>query len=44
MTGISNAKIYSDIKKKRLRALKAGGRTLILSRDLQAWIDGWNPR
>ena len=44
MTGISTAKIYSDIKKKRLRSAKAGGRTLILAKDLQAWIDSWTTR
>ncbi|OAI44270.1 hypothetical protein AYO42_04950 [Rhizomicrobium sp. SCGC AG-212-E05] len=41
MTGISNAKIYSDIKKGLLHSTKAGGRTLVLATDLQNWIESW---
>jgi excisionase family DNA binding protein len=41
LTGISNTKIYSDIKDGRLRPSKNGGRTLILAKDLQEWINGW---
>jgi len=42
MTGISTAKIYAEIKSGRLRVAKAGKRTLVLSKDLQAWVDSWS--
>jgi excisionase family DNA binding protein len=44
LTGLSNATIYDAIKKGRLRSTKAGCRTLILTPDLQAWMDGWTRR
>jgi excisionase family DNA binding protein len=44
LTGLSNATIYLAIKKGLLRSTKAGGRTLILTQDLQAWMDGWSRR
>ena len=44
LTGLSNATIYAAIKKGFLRSTKAGGRTLILTRDLKTWMDGWKRR
>ena len=44
LTGLSNATIYAAIKKGRLRSNKAGGRTLILTQELQAWMDSWTRR
>jgi excisionase family DNA binding protein len=41
LTGISNTKIYTEIQQGRLRTSKSGRRTLILAKDLQAWVDGW---
>src|SRR4051812_4007005 len=44
LTGLSNATNYLAIKKGLLKSTKAGGRTLILTQDLQAWMDGWGSR
>jgi len=44
LMGLSNATIYAAIKKGQLRSTKVGGRTLILTHDLQAWMDGWTQR
>jgi excisionase family DNA binding protein len=44
LTGLSNATIYAAIKQGQLRSTKAGGRTLILAHDLQAWMDSWTRR
>ena len=35
--GIKRVKVYDEIKSNRLRAVKAGGRTLILAEDAAAW-------
>lgn len=37
--GIGRSTIYRAIKRGELTARKAGGRTLIMSDDLQAWLD-----
>jgi excisionase family DNA binding protein len=39
--GVSRAHIYKAIANKQLRAVKCGGRTQILSEDLQAWVASW---
>ncbi len=36
--GLSRSKIYEEIKARRLRAIKAGGRRLILRTDLEAYF------
>jgi hypothetical protein len=35
--GIKRVKVYDEIKTNRLRAVRAGGRTLILAEDAAAW-------
>lgn len=35
--GVGTTFVYAEIKAGRLRAVKAGGRTLILRRDAEAW-------
>lgn len=41
LVGISRAKLYQAMQDRKLRAVKCDHRTLILAKDLQAWIDGW---
>lgn len=41
---ISRSSLYQVINNKQLRAVKRGRRTLILSKDLQTWIDSWPAR
>jgi excisionase family DNA binding protein len=43
LVGVSHTKLYQAIQNKELRAVKCGRRTLILVKDLQAWIDAWPP-
>ncbi len=38
-TGLGRSFIYEEIKADRLRAFKAGARTLIAADDLKAWLD-----
>jgi excisionase family DNA binding protein len=40
LVGLSTATIYRDIKEGRLHTKKLGGRTLILAKDLDAWLNG----
>lgn len=44
LTGLSRSSLYKAISEGRLRAVKCGGRTLILTVDLQAWMDSWKVR
>jgi excisionase family DNA binding protein len=44
LTGLSHATIYAAIRNGLLISTKVGGRTLILTRDLQTWMDGWKRR
>ena len=37
-SGLSRSKLYEEIAAKRLRAIKAGGRRLILTADLEAYL------
>ncbi len=37
-TGLGRTKIYAEIKAGNLRAVKCGGRTLILHEDRQRWL------
>jgi excisionase family DNA binding protein len=39
LVGIGRTKLYEDINAGRLRARKAGTRTLILAADLHSWLD-----
>lgn len=38
-SGLSRAYLYREIRDGRLRAIKTGGRRLILRRDLEAYFD-----
>lgn len=38
VSGLSRSKLYDEIKAGRLRAVKAGGRRLILRTDLEAYF------
>lgn len=38
LIGIGKTRLYEEIGSKRLRAVKVGKRTLILSSDIQAWL------
>lgn len=44
LIGIGTATIYQAMAKGELRAMKYGKKTVILSADLQAWIDSWSSR
>jgi excisionase family DNA binding protein len=44
LLGIGHTKVYQAMKEGGLRAVKCGHRTLILAKDLQAWIEGWPER
>jgi excisionase family DNA binding protein len=44
VVGMSHTKLYRAMQNKELRAVKCGHRTLIMAKDLQAWIDGWPER
>ena len=44
LTGLSRGTIYADIQKGLLRSSKCGSRTLILAKDLQAWMGSWAER
>jgi excisionase family DNA binding protein len=37
--GLGRSRLYQEIREGRLRVVKAGRRTLILSQDLQKWLD-----
>jgi excisionase family DNA binding protein len=39
VSGLSRSKIYAELKDGRLRALKAGGRTLILRAELERYFE-----
>ena len=39
VSGIGHTRLYAYIKAKRLKARKAGRRTVILAADLQAFLD-----
>jgi hypothetical protein len=46
-TGIGRPKLYEEIKAKRLKVKQVGGRTVVLAKDLDAWLqalpDGTRP-
>ena len=44
LIGISHSRLYQAMQNRELRAVKCGHRTLIMAKDLQAWIDGWPER
>jgi excisionase family DNA binding protein len=41
---VSRSKLYQAIGNDQLRAVKCGRKTLILTKDLQAWVDSWPAR
>lgn len=43
-SGVGRTKIYEEIKSGRLKATKAGGRTIILAEDARAWLAGKTAR
>jgi hypothetical protein len=38
-TGIGRPKLYEEIKKGNLRVKQVGGRTVVLAKDLDAWLE-----
>ena len=38
-TDVGRTKLYEEIKEARLRTVKVGRRTLILTEDLRRWLD-----
>ncbi len=44
LIGISHSKVYQAMKNKELRAVKCGDRTLVMAKDLRAWINAWPER
>ena len=41
--GYSPAKAWQEIREGKLRAVRAGGRTLVLRRDVEAYLDALEP-
>lgn len=41
--GLGRTYVYSQIKTRKLRAVKTGARTLILRRDVEDWISSLRP-
>jgi excisionase family DNA binding protein len=44
LIGISRATFYQAMQNKELRAVKRGRRTLIMAKDLEAWMQAWPER
>ena len=42
-TGLGRTKIYEEIKAGKLRAVKCGGRTLVLHEDRERWLSRLKP-
>jgi excisionase family DNA binding protein len=42
--GIGRGRVYQAIRDKKLRAVKCGHRTLVMAKDLEAWMQGWPER
>jgi excisionase family DNA binding protein len=40
VTGVGRTSIYLAIRRRELRAVKKGARTIILDRDLRRWLEG----
>jgi excisionase family DNA binding protein len=43
VSGIRRTTLYKEINSGELRAVKIGGRTVILADDLRCWLDGKAP-
>jgi excisionase family DNA binding protein len=44
MVGIGRGMFYQAIRDKKLRAVKCGHRTLVMAKDLEAWMQSWPER
>jgi excisionase family DNA binding protein len=44
LIGISRATFYQVMRNKKLRAVKCGHRTLVMAKDLEAWMQAWPER
>jgi excisionase family DNA binding protein len=43
VTGLGRTTLYGAIRRRELRAVKKGARTIILDRDLRRWMEGLPP-
>jgi excisionase family DNA binding protein len=44
LVGVGRGMLYQAIRDKKLRAVKCGHRTLVMAKDLEAWMQSWPER